>query len=136
MESFGKNILILNCYQQLETRNSKLETNPWLGGLVIPIANRTAYYYFATATPQGKHLRAPYLLTLEALKLAKNLNCKTFDFDGIADPRFKATNNKDWRGFSEFKAKFGGEPITYIGSFTKYYGPGRIIGVLDRILSK
>jgi lipid II:glycine glycyltransferase (peptidoglycan interpeptide bridge formation enzyme) len=60
----------------------------------------------------------PTLLTWEAIKLAKKLGDRRFDFEGIADERFPVTNK--WLGFSRFKKSFGGNKIEYIGSFSKF----------------
>lgn len=126
INSFGKNLLIINCASP---------DNIWLAAVVMLIAHRRAYYYYATATDHGKQLRTPYLATWTAITTAKQLNCTEFDFEGIADPRYSATNTPDWQGFGEFKAKFGGQEVTYIGSFIKYYGASKIIGLFDKLFN-
>ena len=126
VNSLKSNIHLISCIDQ---------QNNWLAGIVMPIAFHTAYYLHASSTAQGKHLRAPYLAVWTAITLAKKLKCTTFDFDGIADPRYPANNDRAWQGFTEFKSKFGGQQITYIGSFIKYYGLGKTLGLLDKIFN-
>jgi lipid II:glycine glycyltransferase (peptidoglycan interpeptide bridge formation enzyme) len=119
----------------------------WLAGVVVLISENDsyrpavdsrskrgrAYYYFATANEEGKKLRAPYLAAWEGIKLVKNAGCDSWDWEGVADERFRDTNTKAWKGFGEFKAKFGGEESRYIGSFIKYYGWGRVLQLLEII---
>jgi len=105
MEVFGKNGYLL-----------------WvenLGGLIILKHKETTYYTHNGVTLEGKKKLVPTKLTWEAIRLAKKLRCKRFDFEGIADQRFKQT--KSWMGFSKFKMGFGGEVIEYEGSFYKFY---------------
>jgi len=86
-----------------------------LGGLILLIDDKTAYYCHNAGTKEGKKLFVPTLLTWEAIKLAKKLKCKKFDFEGISDLRFPVT--KKWQGFSRFKKSFGGKEVEYIGLF-------------------
>ena len=57
----------------------------------------------------------------EVKAIAKKRGIKIFDFEGIIDPRIKATRR--WHGFTHFKRGFGGEEVTYLGSFIKFYNP-------------
>ena len=87
-----------------------------LGGTVILLTDKTAYYYYAFTSREGRKKFAQYLLVWEAIKLAKKRGCKIFDFEGIYDERFPI---KSWQGFSHFKKSFGGKEIKYPGVFTK-----------------
>ena len=95
--------------------------NELLGGLLIISTPDPSYYMFAASTEYGKKLFAPTFLTWEAIKEAKKNKKKVFDFDGIYDERYKNTEN--WKGFTRFKEGFGGEVITYPGTFVKYSNP-------------
>jgi len=108
MKCFGKKSYLLVSRQKL--KNKEL-----LGGLILLIHDKTAYYSHNAATKEGKKLFMPTLLVWEAIKLAKKLKCKRFDFEGISDCRFPVT--KKWQGFSRFKKGFGGKEVEYIGSF-------------------
>lgn len=93
-------------------RVSTITKNPIVAGLLLLFYQKTAYYWLAAATKEGKKLFAPTLLVWEALKLSKKKGCKVFDFEGIYDPRFpKAT--KSWKGFTKFKEGFGGKELDY-----------------------
>ena len=89
-----------------------------LGGLILLIHDKTAYYSHNGTTKEGRQKFIPTLLTWEAIKLAKKLGCVRFDFEGIADERFPIT--KKWQGFTRFKRSFGGVKVEYIGSFSKF----------------
>lgn len=87
-----------------------------LSGAVILLTDKTAYYYYAFTSKEGRKKFAQYLLVWEAIKLAKKRGCRIFDFEGIYDERFPI---KAWKGFSHFKESFGGREIEYPGVFTK-----------------
>jgi len=108
MKCFGKKSYLLVARQ-------KSKNNELLGGLILLIHNKTAYYSHNAGTNEGKKLFMPTLLTWKAIKLAKKLRCRRFDFEGISDLRFSVT--KKWQGFSRFKKGFGGKEVEYIGSF-------------------
>lgn len=123
-KSFGEDMKVL----------SVLKNDVWLGGVVLLKVKKRMYYFFATVNEQGKTLRASYLAVWEGVKLSKRLGCKVWDWEGVADARYKATNDAAWRGFGEFKSKFGGEEVQYAGSFVKYYGWGKMLEIFDRII--
>lgn len=89
--------------------------------VVLLFSENMAFYYFSASNRLGNKLFAPTALAWQAIKLSKKQNKKVFDFEGIYDPRFKVT--KPWQGFSHFKKGFGGEGVTFSGSFIKYYFP-------------
>lgn len=89
-----------------------------VGGLLILIHDCVAYYSHNAATLEGRQRFAPTILTWKAIKLAKKLNCHTFDFEGITDERFPLT--KKWAGFTRFKRGFGGKTVQYPGAFAKW----------------
>jgi lipid II:glycine glycyltransferase (peptidoglycan interpeptide bridge formation enzyme) len=82
------------------------------GGLTILIYDKVAYYSHNGASQEGKRKFVPTLLAWEAIKLAKKLGCKRFDFEGIDDRR--------WPGFTRFKRSFGGKEIEYRGSLSRF----------------
>ncbi len=88
------------------------------GGLIILIHDKVVYYSHNGATQAGKRKFVPTILTWEAIKLAKKLGCKKFDFEGIADSRFPIT--KKWQGFTRFKKSFGGIEVECKGSLSKW----------------
>ena len=79
----------LNFAQSRKVRHHshKNESFPLAGCLLLTHDN-VAYYHHAANSPKGRKLLAGYLVLWEAIKLAKSLNCHTFDFEGTYDERF------------------------------------------------
>jgi len=84
--------------------------NDLVGGVLVVFWNRTAYYWIAGSTKEGKKLFAPTLLVWETLRIAKRHGEKQFDFLGVWDER-KPREHLDWKGFTRFKEGFGGTPL-------------------------
>ena len=110
-KSFGKNAVLYVAFISDEV----------LAGLLVLFTKDAAYYIYAASTENGKTLFAPTLLTWEAILDAKKSGKKIFDFDGVYDKRYK--NTKNWQGFTKFKESFGGDAVTYPGTFVKYNNP-------------
>ena len=87
-------------------------THKIVGGILLIFWGKTAYYWIAGATHEGKKLFAPTLLVWEALKVSKKQRMKQFDFVGVWDER-KADQHHDWLGFTKFKEGFGGKTFYY-----------------------
>ncbi len=94
------------------TNNQQLTTNNCVGGVLLLFWKKTAYYWIAGATREGKKLFTPTLLVWEALRLSKQRGCKQFDFVGIWDERIPHYGGT-WKGFTKFKEGFGGKEVYY-----------------------
>lgn len=84
---------------------AKTSSEKFVAGILLLYHNHTAYYWFASSLPLGKKLFAPTLLVWEAIKLAKQKNCRVLDFEGVYDERFPKAS-QSWRGFTKFKEGF------------------------------
>jgi len=82
------------------------------------VTGDTVTYLINGSTEKGRHDFATNLAVWEGMLEGKRRGCKWFDFDGVHDERFKRT--EEWEGFTRFKAGFGGEEITYLGSYGKW----------------
>ena len=80
-----------------------------LAAHLLVFFNQTATYLHGGSSREEKQVMAPYLLHWEALKEAKKRGCQFYDFWGI--------DHKRWPGLTMFKNSFGGEIISYPGSF-------------------
>jgi len=71
-----------------------------------------AIYYFGASTsdPRHRNLMAPYLLQWEMMQYAREKNCQTYDFLGIAP---EGSENHPYTGITQFKKQFGGERQTF-----------------------
>jgi lipid II:glycine glycyltransferase (peptidoglycan interpeptide bridge formation enzyme) len=83
-----------------------------VGGVLLVFWNKTAFYWIAGATREGKKLFAPTLLVWEALKVARARGATKFDFVGVWDERMP-NEHHDWKGFTRFKEGFGGTTLYY-----------------------
>ncbi|OGD86230.1 hypothetical protein A2Z23_00970 [Candidatus Curtissbacteria bacterium RBG_16_39_7] len=92
-----------------------------ISGALILICRRQAYYYYACNSPVGRKFLAGYLAVWRAMLEARRRKCRYFDFEGIYDERFP--NLKRWKGFSDFKKKFGGKEVIYPVPFVRFFIP-------------
>jgi lipid II:glycine glycyltransferase (peptidoglycan interpeptide bridge formation enzyme) len=99
-----KNVAVLSAYK-------KNMTNP-IACVLLLFYSKTAYYWQAAASKEGKKSFAPTLLVWEALKLAKSRKYILFDFEGTYDERYPKLNT-NWSGFTKFKQGFGGKEVEY-----------------------
>lgn len=109
-------------WQALYPQNAALllarnDSNKPVAGILLLLFEKRAYYWFASSLPLGKKLFAPTLLVWEAIKLAKNRGCETFEFEGIYDERFQKAS-QTWKGFTKFKEGFGGKKVVYMENFS------------------
>jgi len=106
--------------------------------------NKATYYYGASSN-KYRNLMAPYLLQWEMIKDAKEKNMKIYDFLGVSPSYYEENGNyiindsfnrikfkkkeavenylnkHHFSGITEFKTKFGGEIINYMGSCDLIY---------------
>ncbi|MCX7778749.1 MAG: aminoacyltransferase [Patescibacteria group bacterium] len=82
------------------------------GNLMIFFAD-TATYLHGASDHQHRNVMAPYLLHWTAIKEAKRLCLKYYDFWGI--------DEKKWPGVTRFKKGFGGEIKEYPGTFDSIF---------------
>ena len=120
-KKYIEELLKLNSTYQVSAYNQ----NNAIAGAILLRHQDTLYYFFGASSNEDRNLMAPYLLHWEIIKLAKKLDCKYYDFWGMAE--FTNENDKAgeckhglcWKkdhpfaGVSNFKAGFGGKPKTY-----------------------
>ncbi len=106
--TFGENLFVVYAYVS--------------GGELAAVASfivtdDTVWYQMNGSTEKGRHDFATNLVVWEGMLEGKRRGCRWFDFDGVRDDRYK--EDEDWKGFSRFKAGFGGREVTYLGSYIK-----------------
>lgn len=84
--------------------------NAPLAAIIVTFYKNTAAYYFGASSNEHRNLMAPYLLQWEAVREAKRLGCRFYDFFGIAPEN---AHSHPWAGVTQFKKKFGGIIIKY-----------------------
>ena len=105
--AFGSDLKLLLGY-----KDGKL-----LGGSLTLCRDGTAAGIYMATSKDGLVQHFPYSLMWESIKLSKGAGGRILDLDGIYDPRYRAPTS--WKGLTEFKKKFGGREIEFVGSFTK-----------------
>jgi peptidoglycan pentaglycine glycine transferase (the first glycine) len=91
-----------------------------LAGALVSFFADTATYLHGGSSQKMKEAMAPYLLHWEAIKQAKALGSKTYDFGGVAPD---SEPNHSWSGITRFKKGFGGFEVSYPGAFDLVYSP-------------
>lgn len=81
----------------------------------------TRHYIQAAQDKAFAKLAAPSIVVCKMLIDAKEKGLKYFDFWGIAPE--DAPKNHPWKGFTRFKKSFGGEEITYAGTYDIVLNP-------------
>lgn len=86
-------------------------------GLLIVYSKDTANYYMTWTSEAGRKSGAHYKLVWEEMIRAKKMGMKFWDFEGVFDPRWP---QKKWKGFTEFKRRFGGRLVRFPGGFFRW----------------
>jgi peptidoglycan pentaglycine glycine transferase (the first glycine) len=84
-----------------------------LGALLLIIHGARATYLYGGVSNQKRNLMGGYLLQWQAMQIAKQAGCSTYDFYGYAP--FRAPD-LEYARFSQFKSQFGGNAIRFIGA--------------------
>lgn len=77
-------------------------------GIFSFFGNKATYLHGAS-DDNYKSLMAPYLLQFELMKIAREKDCKLYDFYGIDEDK--------WPGVTRFKKGFGGFVFSYAGTY-------------------
>lgn len=85
-----------------------------LAAVLVSFYGEVATYLHGGFSEKHRNLMAPYLCQWEAIREARNRGCKYYDFWGIAE-----TDSEDdpWAGITRFKKGFGGEEVSFAGSY-------------------
>lgn len=83
---------------------------------IFSFFGNTVAYMHGASSDENRNLMAPYALQWQAIKLAKTLGYKYYDFFGI--------DEKKWPGVTRFKSGFSGQEINYPGTFDLIFDSG------------
>jgi len=98
----------------LQVALAEYEDQVLTANLVMFFGN-TATYLHGASSNKHRNLMAPHLLQWEMIKKAKEQGFKNYDFWGIAPEG--SEKEKAWTGVTRFKRGFGGQEISYPGTF-------------------
>ncbi|QEN05393.1 peptidoglycan bridge formation glycyltransferase FemA/FemB family protein [Thiospirochaeta perfilievii] len=104
-----------------------------LAGIFLLIQNDIATYLYGASSNSKRNLMPSYLLQWEAIKLAKELGAKSYDFFGIPPTDDK---NHPMFGLYRFKVGFSGQIINRVGCYDYYLSPiAPIFTLIERLRS-
>lgn len=89
-----------------------------LGALVMITYGRRATYLYGGITNEKRNKMAGYALQWHAVCAAQDAGCSVYDFYGY--DQFQAPGNL-YAQFSQFKSKFGGRPVRFVGGHELYF---------------
>jgi hypothetical protein len=92
--------------------------NEYHSGLMVIYSKDTANYYITWTSDEGRKSGAHCKLVWEEMMRAKENGLKNFDFEGVYDPRWP---QKRWKGFTDFKRRFGGTLVHFPGSYFRWF---------------
>lgn len=100
-----------------------------LGGVMVFIQGRRAWYFYGASSSQRRELMAPYLLQWEAMRWARHWGCTQYDLWGIPDApeadleaQFSTRGDGLW-GVYRFKRGFGGSVQRAAGPWDQVFHP-------------
>lgn len=102
---------LLIAYYQPPTTNQPLPVTAWM----LLNFKDTLYYPYGGSSVKHKEVMANNLVAWEAIRLGKKMGLKKFDMWGALGPN--ADPQDPWFGFHDFKRKYGGQLVEYLGSF-------------------
>ncbi len=91
-----------------------------LAGAFITLVGQQGIYLYGASGNERRNLMPNHLLQWEAMRWAKAQGATLYDLWGIADSDDPAHPEA---GLSGFKRGWGGQVITYIGTFDYVYAP-------------
>lgn len=91
-----------------------------LAGMFLTFYSDTATYLHGGSSNSNKDAMAPYLLHWEAMRLAKDLGYKFYDFGGIS---YESELAHAWAGISRFKKGFDGFEVRNPGAYDLIFSP-------------
>lgn len=92
--------------------------NTYHSGLMLLSTKDCTNYYQTWTAEEGRKSGAHYKLVWEEILHAKRSGQRYFDLEGIFDERWP---QKRWRGFTEFKRRFGGKEVSFPGSYFRWF---------------
>jgi lipid II:glycine glycyltransferase (peptidoglycan interpeptide bridge formation enzyme) len=89
-----------------------------LGGIIVALRGQRAYYLYGASTARQRNLMFTYALQWQAIRLARERGCTSYDFFGIPpsnDP------GHPMHGLWRFKTGFGGRIVNRYGCWDLPY---------------
>lgn len=103
-----------------------------IGGILATFFGSVATYYYGASSSEDRKVMAPYLIQWRAIQDALKEGYKTYDFFGVAP---EGDEKHAWAGVTQFKTRFGGRRVNYLGSRVFVYRPiwWRLVRLVKRL---
>lgn len=111
-DAFGKESFVFLTY----------DNDLLVSGIFATGYKKVAHYFYAFSTPRGRDKWAAYKCLGDAVKILRQKGYQFLDFEGVFDERYPKLRN-DWKGFTDFKQRWGGKNVYYPPSFVWYRNP-------------
>ncbi len=92
-----------------------------VAGLIATFYQDESIYYYGASSNHDRETMATYGLQWHVIQEAQAAGAKTYDFLGIAPDN--ASSEHPWHGVTTFKKKFGGQIVTYPGTYHLVISP-------------
>lgn len=92
-----------------------------VAGLIATFYQDESIYYYGASSNQDRETMATYGLQWHVIQEAKAYGAHIYDFLGIAPEH--ASSQHPWQGVTTFKKKFGGQIVTYPGTYHVVLSP-------------
>ncbi len=89
-----------------------------LGTLLLITYGVRGTYLYGGITNEKRNLMGGYALQWHAIQLARQSGCSVYDFFGY--DQFRSPGHP-YALFSQFKSKFGGHPVRFVGGHDQYF---------------
>lgn len=89
-----------------------------LGAMLLIVYGDRATYHYGGISNEKRNVMAGYALQWQAIKIAREIGCKVYDFFGY--DQFRSPGHP-YALFSQFKSKFGGRPVRFAGGHDHYF---------------
>ncbi len=76
----------------------------------LVVFGEMANYVFSGSSTEHRNLMPSYLAEWEAIRHARAINCKQYNFGGISGGR---DTRREWEGITRFKKRFGGQELVH-----------------------
>lgn len=92
-----------------------------VAGMIATFYEDESIYYYGASSNLDRETMATYGLQWHVIQEAKTYGARIYDFLGIAPEH--ATPQHPWHGVTTFKRKFGGQVVTYPGTYHVVLSP-------------
>lgn len=102
-------------------QNGFISVARWNGEIMLinffVIYGKTAFFLFSGSEDQNRKIGYTYLAQWEVIKYSKRRGLRWYNFGAVIKDYNEYPFYKNWRGFSDFKRRFGGMFVEYADSY-------------------